>query len=290
MIDIPDELVTRAKAGDRAALNSLVRALQPTLFALCLRMLWQRADAEDACQEILVKVVTRLSSFRGDSRFATWAYRVAFRHVIDFRRSCAEKAVTSFEAFAEDLHCGAQEPTQELRERPDYNMLLHEIRTGCSLAMLLCLDRPHRAAYIVGEILEFDHREAARALGVSASVFRKRLSRARARVVQFTQRSCGLVNADASCRCACRVTPALALGRIQPERPQHTMPLAGALPFEEVEHAIRKLKGGQRTVALFRAQSLPDPTFDVGLVLNSILDGLDQSAARVSEGADQVRH
>lgn len=284
MTDIPAELVTRAQSGDRTALAELVRAIQPQLFALCVRMLWQRQDAEDACQEILVRVVTRLSTFRGESRFSTWLYRVAIRHLIDFRRSCAEKAVSTFEAFAEDLHSGAQEPTRELRERPDYNVLLHEVRTGCSLAMLLCLDREHRAAYVVGEIFELDHLEAARALGVSAPTFRKRLSRARARVLEFTQRSCGLVNADAPCRCARRVAPALALGRIEPERLQHTTPRAGAQPFAEVEQAIRALKGGERTVALFRTQSLPDPVADFALTLDSILDGLDQSAARLSEG------
>lgn len=284
MTDPASELITAARAGDRVSLTTLVREIQPQVFALCLRMLWQRQDAEDACQEILVRVVTRLSTFRGESRFSTWLYRVAVRHLIDFRRSCAEYAVTTFEAFAEDLHSGAQEPTRELRERPDYNVLLHEIRTGCSLAMLLCLDRPHRAAYIVGEILEFDHHEAARAIGVSAPTFRKRLSRARTRVLEFTQRSCGLVNTDAPCRCARRVAPALVLGRIEPDRPQHTTPLAGARPFEEVEHAIRELKCGQRTVAMFRAQSLPDPTVNFALTLGSILDGLDQSAARLSEG------
>ncbi|MBX3737947.1 MAG: RNA polymerase sigma factor [Candidatus Didemnitutus sp.] len=283
MNDVPVDLVARAQSGDRSALADLVRAIQPQLFALCLRMLWQRQDAEDACQEILVRVVTRLSTFRGESRFSTWLYRVALRHLIDFRRSCAEKAVSTFEAFAEDLHRGAQEPTQELRERPDYNGLLHEVRTGCSLAMLLCLDRPHRAAYVVGEIFEFDHLEAARALGVSAPTFRKRLSRARARVREFTQRSCGLVNAGAACRCARRVAPALALGRIDPAQLQHTTPRAAVRPFEEVEHAIRALQSGERTVALFRAQSLPDPVADFALTLDSILAGLDQSAARLGE-------
>src|SRR5687767_10794550 len=100
MTNPPDELIASAKAGNRAALTTLVQQIQPDLFALCVRMLWHRQDAEDACQEILVRLVTRLSTFRGESRFSTWLYRVAVRHLIDFRRSRVEGAVPTFEAFS----------------------------------------------------------------------------------------------------------------------------------------------------------------------------------------------
>ena len=58
-----EEVAQRAVTGDREALDALVRAVQPDIYALALRMLWNREDAEDATQEVLVRVVTRLSQF-----------------------------------------------------------------------------------------------------------------------------------------------------------------------------------------------------------------------------------
>ena len=60
-------------------------------------MLWHPQNAEDATQEILIKIVTGLSSFRGESSFRTWAYRIATNHVLNLRRSHAEKRVTGFD-------------------------------------------------------------------------------------------------------------------------------------------------------------------------------------------------
>lgn len=279
MTNPSDETIASAKAGNRTALTALVRQIQPDLFALCVRMLWHRQDAEDACQEILVRLVTRLSTFRGESRFSTWWYRVAVRHLIDFRRGRIESSVTTFEAFSDDLLAGQQEPSRELRERPDYNLLLHEVKTGCSLAMLLCLDREHRAAYVVGEILEFDHREAASALGVSAATFRKRLSRARTRVLEFTRRSCGLVNAGASCRCARRLGPAIGLGRIIPATPHHATADTASVPIAEIERTIGELDEGRRAVALFRSQAIPQSATSFASILREILKRADRRAS-----------
>lgn len=79
-------LVARAVAGDGAALDALCRALEGPVFRLCLRMLGARGDAEDATQEILVKVITHLSEFEGRSAVTTWAHRIAVRHVLALGR------------------------------------------------------------------------------------------------------------------------------------------------------------------------------------------------------------
>jgi DNA-directed RNA polymerase specialized sigma24 family protein len=67
-----EDLARRALEGDRDALDRLVHALQGDLFALALRMLWNREDAEDATQEILIRIVARLSQFEFRSRVKTW--------------------------------------------------------------------------------------------------------------------------------------------------------------------------------------------------------------------------
>ena len=76
------------------------------------------------------------------------------------------------------------------------------------MAMLQCLDRPHRAAYVLGEIMEFSGPEAAEVLGISPALFRKRLQHARKAVLEFTRSHCGLVSDSAPCQCHRRVAAA----------------------------------------------------------------------------------
>src|SRR5262245_23302178 len=104
-----DALAARAREGERAALEALVRAVEGDVRALALRFLWHPQDAEDASQEILIRIVTGLGGFRGESRFRTWAYRVACNTLLDLRTSRAERQALSFEAMGEDLASGLSE-------------------------------------------------------------------------------------------------------------------------------------------------------------------------------------
>jgi RNA polymerase sigma factor (sigma-70 family) len=81
-----EHLARRAVDGDRDALEELVTALQGDVYGLALRMLWNREDAEDATQEILVRAVTRLSQFDFRSRLKTWVYRIAVNYILDVKR------------------------------------------------------------------------------------------------------------------------------------------------------------------------------------------------------------
>ena len=82
-----EEEAHRAIVGDREGLETLVRALQGDIYGLALRMLCNREDAEDATQEILVRIVTRLSQFDFRSRLKTWAFRVAVNYILDAKKS-----------------------------------------------------------------------------------------------------------------------------------------------------------------------------------------------------------
>ena len=174
-----EALARRAVDGEREAVADLVRELQGTVYALALRMLWHPQDAEDATQEILVRVVTRLAQFDFKSRLRTWAYRVATNYLIDVKRSCAELQNLTFSSFAEDVASGLS--TDGPAEQ-DHSILTEEVKIGCTLGMLQCLDRPHRLAYVLGEILDLPAPEAAQALDLQPAAFRKRLQRARAAI------------------------------------------------------------------------------------------------------------
>lgn len=93
------------------------------------------------------------------------------------------------------------------------------MRLRCTQAMLQCLERGERVAFVLSDIFELSSTDAAWILDTTPAAYRKRLERARHRIRAFMESTCGLVNADAFCRCARRVPKAVAAGRIDPRRP-----------------------------------------------------------------------
>lgn len=194
------KLVKAAISGNKVALEGVITAIQDNIYYLALRMLANEDDAKDATQDILIKVITNLSSFRFDSQFNTWVYRIATNHLITEKKVLQKIPSLTFDIYKMDLEQDLQDPAA-LTENPDYQLLLNQLRISCTMAMLLCLNSAHRMAYILGDIMEMEHDEASSILDISKDNYRKQLSRARAKVVQFTHNSCGLVNSSAKCHC-----------------------------------------------------------------------------------------
>src|SRR5712672_4314007 len=90
------DLVEQAKNGDRASLEKLILRHQAWIYNIAVRMVFHPHDAEEVTQEVLVKVITKLSTFKGDSKFRTWLYRIAANHVLNMKRRSAESKVTAF--------------------------------------------------------------------------------------------------------------------------------------------------------------------------------------------------
>lgn len=207
--------ISQAIDGNTHALERVVTAIQDDVYSLALRMLMHPEDARDATQEILIKIITKLSTFRGDCQFTTWVYRVASNHLLSQRRGKASQSELSFEQFQQDLESDLQDYDGE-PGTPLYHAMLNELRVSCTMAMMLCLPSHHRMAYILGDILELDHQEASRTMNMAPDNFRKQLSRARASVVRFTRDACGLANACARCSCDRKLKGAVQRGRVQP--------------------------------------------------------------------------
>ncbi|MGH9221189.1 MAG: RNA polymerase sigma factor [Vicinamibacterales bacterium] len=239
-----EDLARRAIDGDRDALDGLIRGLQADVYALAIRMLWNREDAEDATQEILVRVITRLSQFDFRSRIKTWTYRVAVNYILDVKKSAVEQMRLTFEQFADDLADGlSPEPSAE------DTLLVEEVKIGCTLGMLQCLDRPHRLAYVLGEIFEMTGPEAADVLGVTPDLFRKRLQHAREGIESFTRSHCGLVSDTAACSCDRRVPAAMQVGRARADA------LAFAqtpTSFERARRVIRQVESARQALEVHR--------------------------------------
>jgi RNA polymerase sigma factor (sigma-70 family) len=218
-----DELAVAAGAGDRQALEQLLARHQAWVLNIAVRMLWRRADAEDATQEILIKVVKALPGFRGDSAFRTWLYRIAVNHILDLRRR-TWRVSAPLRSFAGRDRMLAGLPDLEL---PDprtvpvpIEILVEEAKIGCTMGVLLCLDGRQRLVFVLGEILGAGDELGAEVVGVTAVNFRQILSRARRDLYQYLNGSCSLVNPGNACSCARKTRAFLEKGLLDPARLQ----------------------------------------------------------------------
>lgn len=196
-------LVEKSRAGDMDALDVLVRRHQSWIFNLALRMVWRRDVAEDATQEICIKAVTKLSTFAGQSAFRTWLYRIAVNHLLNVRKSEMEEKRMTFSDMGASLDGVPDEELPDKRMLPvDTAVLVEEAKLGCITAMLMCLDRKQRLAFILGEVFGEKSESGGAAMAISAENFRQLLSRARHDLYQFMNGKCGLVNKANPCRCS----------------------------------------------------------------------------------------
>jgi RNA polymerase sigma factor (sigma-70 family) len=207
------ETIREALSGNRKALEILVLAVKDKIYNLAIRFLWHPADAEDATQEILIKLITNLSSFEGRSSFSTWSYRVAANYLLNLKKSTMEKVTTSFADFADDLKEGLNQSSYLGADR---EILEDEVKTGCTMGMLLCLSRELRLAFILDTVFELTSKDASEILGITAESYRKRLSRARDSMEHFMQSNCGLINKKNPCRCSSRIQYAIDRKRVNP--------------------------------------------------------------------------
>ena len=211
------DLVRLVQSGSKEALDLLITRHQRWIYNIAFRMLCRPQDAEDATQEILIKVLTKLSTFRGESQFRTWLYRLAVNHLLNMRRTHIEAKWTSFEDYGRELD---NTPDADLPDpksvSADSRLLLEETRIGCTSGMLLCLDREQRLIYVLGEIFGVTDRMGAELLDISRDSFRQKLARARRDLRSFMQEKCGLVKRSNPCRCARKTQGFIDAGYIDP--------------------------------------------------------------------------
>ena len=216
----PEDLdcVRRAQGGDREALEQLIARHQRWIYNIVLRMLYQPQDAEDTTQEILIKLITKLSTFEGRSSFRTWLYRIAVNHVLNVKRRAWEEHLD----FAEYGRGLDETPDMDLPDPhsvpADVQLIVQEAKIGCTSGMLLCLDREQRLVYILGEIFGVTDLVGAELLDIGRDSFRQKLARARRDLHAFMHDKCGLVNTANPCRCAKKTQGFARAGYLNPEK------------------------------------------------------------------------
>ncbi|WP_428929870.1 RNA polymerase sigma factor [Marinibacterium sp. SX1] len=253
MIRLDADIVRAARQGDRAALASVVSAVEQPVFGLAIRMLANRADAEDATQEILVKIITHLGTLQDDGAAGGWALKIASRHLVAIRkRGRVEAMRMSFHDFAEDLETGLDQSAVTQMDDVVTAVAIEEIKIGCTLAMLTCLKRNSRIAYILGDIFEMTDSEASEVLQIAPATYRQQLRRARAEVTQFLQKTCGNVSTHATCRCEKRLNAAQANGRVVPGKPAFGLERP-PIDLKVLRRRVRALEEGRRAATLMRS-------------------------------------
>src|SRR5688572_2896390 len=147
------DLIRHVQQGSRDALELLIARHQSWIYNIVLRMVYNPHDAEDATQEILIKLLTTLSTFEGRSRFRTWLYRIVVNHVLNMKRTRAEEGQWTFQKYGDGLDNAPDSELPDPRAVPvDVQLLVDEARITCSSGMLLCLSREQRVVYVLGEI------------------------------------------------------------------------------------------------------------------------------------------
>ncbi len=201
------DTIEEAIAGSLSSVDRIICLIQPGIFNLAVRMLGNRDDAADATQEILLKVVTHLSSFRSDSAFTTWVFRVAKNHLLTASTKTRESPEVSLEGLYESLNQGMAFNEAQLQPfggrtlQPDEKLEAKQIALGCTQKMLMSLDRDQRLSYILDTVFGLTSDEAANVLDVSSDAHRQRLTRARGKLDAFAASSCGLASDSAKCQC-----------------------------------------------------------------------------------------
>ena len=215
-------LVDKALSGDKQALEDLLLSVQDMVYNLSLRMLGSPHDAEDASQEIYIRIITRLSSFKKESAFSTWVYRVATNHLLNYKKSMFSKLPTlSFEVYGADIEAGFVESSGSLTGGVDEDLLAQELKLSCTNVMLQCFDPESRLIYILGTMLKVDSKVCGEILGITPEAYRKRLSRARQKMAGFLGEYCGLADSP-KCDCKKRVGYAIQSHRLDPVNLEYT--------------------------------------------------------------------
>ena len=163
-------------------------------------MVMDHDDASDITQEILIKFITSLSAYDPEKgAFRTWLYRIVANHILTMKKRKFERRIHDFDPYVtliENL------PDNRSFTHPDAGILEEELKTGCMMGMLICLERSDRLVFLLGAVFGVKDVMGAEIMGITRENFRKVLSRAREKVYSYMNGVCGVVNPENSCRCS----------------------------------------------------------------------------------------
>ena len=180
-------VVERVRAGDTNAFEALVTAYQKQIYNLTLRYVSSPEDAADLTQEAFLRAYRSLDSFRGDSRFSVWLYRLTTNICIDFLRSRGRGSASSLTVENEDEEIEELDVPDE-RFEPQKELERRELQRAV-LDGLASLSEDAREIVVLRELQGLSYAEIGERLGLEAGTVKSRLFRARKTLCDYLRES-----------------------------------------------------------------------------------------------------
>lgn len=211
------DLIKSCLEGSKLALNTLVQKHQGYIFNVALKYFNHIANAEDATQEVLIKVISNLGNYRPEkAQFRTWLYRITFNHFLNSKKTAIEmRYEAGFENFFNIIE-SSQVIELTIEEETQLKWEIEESKVACMAGMIKCLDREQRLIYIIGDVFEIDHHLGAEIFETTPANFRQKLSRVRKDLYEWMNNRCGLVNDNNPCRCPKKTKGFIEKGYVNP--------------------------------------------------------------------------
>jgi len=244
--EIAEDLVARAQAGDRRAFDRLAAEALPQVRGVVRRMIGHPEDSDDVVQEALAKAWQSIGSFRGEAKFATWLTSIAARLAVDLLRRQKRWRAEAQIAYANLCYTDPEYQGEVIGavSAPDYAFEVRQHIAYCFACVGRSLPPDEQAALVLGDVVDMSGREAAKVLGVSESVFRHRLSAARAQMRDRYEGLCALVSKTGICH-QCK-----GLQQIAPEA-KRGGPFPDVADFAERAAVVRDADFGTGSMARF---------------------------------------
>jgi len=178
-----NRIVQKVLKGDVNAFETLVLAYEKNVYNIALRMTGNSEDASDMTQEAFIKAYNSLQSFRGDSKFSVWLYRIATNVCLDFLRSRSRKPTVSLSVEdneGEEVQLDVADESQSPELLLDRQMTRESVRRG-----LETLSPEYRQILLLREIQGLSYDEISQALGLEVGTVKSRIFRARKKLCAF---------------------------------------------------------------------------------------------------------
>lgn len=181
------KIIQRVRDGDADAFEALVTAYQKQVYTLALRTVGNEEDAADMTQEAFLRAYRSVGSFRGDSKFSVWLYRLTANVCIDFLRSRARRPATSLTFPEEDGEAVQELEVADERFSPAQELERAELRRAVQRG-LASLPDDYRRILVLRELDGFSYAEIGEVLRLEEGTVKSRLFRARKKLCDFLQR------------------------------------------------------------------------------------------------------
>jgi RNA polymerase sigma-70 factor, ECF subfamily len=173
-VNSQEDMIMRARQGDKEALAQLYRLYRDNVYRICLRMVRNPSDAEDLVQETFLRVINKIHTFRGDSQFTTWLYRVT-KNVALMQLRKPKFATLDFDEardrdeFLESINRAGSQPDADAQATDGVllEVAIQQLPSGYGKVLVL------------HDVMGYRHTEISKITGITANNSKSRLCRAR---------------------------------------------------------------------------------------------------------------